>query len=426
MTRIFIDTDELRDIARDLRNSTGELNDLLGEVGSGFHTTWMPLGVEMAVRWEGQSVQLRVLEARVMGGSVSLDIEALERDAEEVIDDAVSAFMGGIPWVLHELDQGIDWTTHEIGHELAELGHFADKVVVDLVVTIVVVAIRVIVHESGPWIFLIDRLIRHQDYPMRIQEPPGADQTALPAGAKSWEQWEHDLLEHAHTYADYMRIIGAMPPGTILVVQVADTCPARWVVLMRGIDMMHAGTSKNSLKVAAEGELVGWGPYEAAINAAMVKAGVQPGDHLMLMGHSQGGITARNLAADHDFTHRYVVDGVLTAGAPVSDGYPLVDSRTKAVELYNVGDPVTLLNTRSPFQDFANRGQHTATTFNSNFGDAWDPTKFHGNENYARELEKLSASNGRGSAAMLHDPTLESYLGPPAPHGVHVVGATAY
>jgi predicted nucleic acid-binding Zn-ribbon protein len=55
--------------------------------------------------------------------------------------------------------------------------------------------------------------------------------------------------------------------------------------------------------------------YERAVRQAMVDAGVQPGDPVMLVGWSQGGILAGKLAADT--SDQFNVQAIFVAGAPI-------------------------------------------------------------------------------------------------------------
>lgn len=54
------------------------------------------------------------------------------------------------------------------------------------------------------------------------------------------------------------------------------------------------------------------------VAAAMEAAGIDPGEPVMLTGHSQGGIIAASLAADPDFRARYDVQSVVTGGSPIA------------------------------------------------------------------------------------------------------------
>jgi Lipase (class 3) len=59
--------------------------------------------------------------------------------------------------------------------------------------------------------------------------------------------------------------------------------------------------------------------YEKAVDEALARAGVTPGDPVMLVGHSQGGIVAAHSAADFVNSGRYNVTNVVTAGSPVGE-----------------------------------------------------------------------------------------------------------
>lgn len=80
--------------------------------------------------------------------------------------------------------------------------------------------------------------------------------------------------------------------------------------------------------------------YQDGVVAALEQAGVQPDEPVLLVGHSQGGMTAAALLAQgspYDVTH------VVTAGSPTAhlDGFP---AGTHVVSLENHGDVVPLLD----------------------------------------------------------------------------------
>ncbi len=83
--------------------------------------------------------------------------------------------------------------------------------------------------------------------------------------------------------------------------------------------------------------------YEDGVIAAMKAAGVEPGDDVTLIGHSQGGViavnTARDLAAEgHNVTH------VITAGAPISQVVTELPSSVQVMALENKADVVPHLD----------------------------------------------------------------------------------
>lgn len=448
MSRIFIDTDELRDIAADLRHTTGELGEMLGRLGAGFDATWMPVGPHFRVRERGQEAQMRVLALRVHNDANSLVIEATRREAEEWIREVTADVMGGVRWSLRVLDEAWDWTAREVRGPLSRLGRGAWNVV-KTVGRSLVVAIVVFVSTVPGIGWVVRKVRRNVDYHHDVQEPPASevarpkDPFFVPSSEDlrqeppqmSFGDWIARLQREPFSYADYMRVIGAMAPGTVVVLKVGGDCPPRWVVLIRGIAIARddPGRSYNRLDNAALEEHLDWGPYEDAIEEAMRKAGVVPGDRLMLMGHSQGAIAARNLTADRRFTHTYQVDAVVTGGAEVDNGFPVVDSRTHAVALFNDKDPVTYANLQNGLDDLAQRGVEV----NDHFSDP-TPAKpegglfdAHHTDHYARELERLAPEPGGGTgdraSVELRRPPLSEYVGhPPEPNGVHVVSVLAH
>lgn len=422
MTRIFIDTDELREIATDLRNTTGEVGDLLGRLGTGFASIWMPVGPHFKVREGAQDAQLRVLALRIHNDANSLVIEATRREAEDSIREIAADAMGGVRWALHELDEAWDWTSNSVGGSLARLGQGAWKVgktaVKVLAVVVIITASKIPVVD-----WLVRKVRRNTRYRTEVAEPLDPDLRLPGPPPKTWEAWITELQGTSFSYAEYMKVIGVMPLGTVVVIKVGEP-PARWAVLARGIALKGSGRSFNSLDTAALSVHLDWGPYEAAIEAAMVKAGVQKGDHLMLVGHSQGGISTRNLAADRRFTHDYQVDGVLTGGSPVQNGFPPVDARTHTVALNNLWDPVPKLSLDAGAYDgLAQRGSEVDYVFNRT-GSRFDP---HSTDHYVAELDGLSSSGtGITAADELRRPPFSQYVGGrPVPGGVHVVSALA-
>ena len=100
--------------------------------------------------------------------------------------------------------------------------------------------------------------------------------------------------------------------------------------------------------------------YARGIKDAMAAAGVPAGAHVMLVGHSQGGMTASALAQDPDFG--YDVDYVVTAGAPIAGAH--YGEGTTALSLENQGDLVPRLD-GAPNADDPN---HTTVTFDGRTG----------------------------------------------------------
>jgi hypothetical protein len=102
--------------------------------------------------------------------------------------------------------------------------------------------------------------------------------------------------------------------------------------------------------------------YMRGIEAAMNKAHVPPGAPVMLVGHSQGGMTAAALAADPVFRQRFNVTQVVTAGAPIARFDVPAGVQVLAVE--NRNDLVPTLDGA----DNPDRANITTMTFSANKG----------------------------------------------------------
>ncbi|SPT54449.1 Uncharacterised protein [Actinomyces bovis] len=81
---------------------------------------------------------------------------------------------------------------------------------------------------------------------------------------------------------------------------------------------------------------------ESGVVTAMRMAGIQPEDEVSLYGHSQGGITAVNIAADPEVAKHFKVTEVLTAGSPTA--HVQLPEEVHALHLENAGDAVPALD----------------------------------------------------------------------------------
>ena len=135
-----------------------------------------------------------------------------------------------------------------------------------------------------------------------------------------------DLLARARPMAGG----GALSPGgrgtsgaPVSVERVVDAAGTRrWVVVLPPTQTTAAPwarTTTNPADLGTDVRAVAQVPTAAtrAAVTAMQRAGVHPGDPVLLVGYSQGGITAAQLAADPALRATVTVDAVLTAGAPV-------------------------------------------------------------------------------------------------------------
>jgi hypothetical protein len=91
--------------------------------------------------------------------------------------------------------------------------------------------------------------------------------------------------------------------------------PARYIVYIPGTQSWGPKPGANPLDLTSNLSAIsktGYAGSERAVALAMNQAGIKPGDKVLLVGHSQGGMVAANLST------RFVGSSVLTFGAPLS------------------------------------------------------------------------------------------------------------
>ena len=110
------------------------------------------------------------------------------------------------------------------------------------------------------------------------------------------------------------------PPGEVVVTALAHPDGSRsWIVAVPGTESWTVGGG-NPFDLQSNLELLGGQPAAASdlALAAMERAGIPPGEPVLLAGHSQGGMTAMALAGSAAVTSRFTITHVLTAGSPVA------------------------------------------------------------------------------------------------------------
>lgn len=89
---------------------------------------------------------------------------------------------------------------------------------------------------------------------------------------------------------------------------------------------------------------LGWSTAaEALVLAAMLDAGIEPGEPVVLAGHSQGGMTVTRLAGDPGVRERFTIAALVTFGAPVAH---LPASGVPALHVVHAEDGVPALSGR--------------------------------------------------------------------------------
>lgn len=153
-----------------------------------------------------------------------------------------------------------------------------------------------------------------------------------------------------------------------------------------------------------------------AVQLALEKAGVPSDAPVMLVGHSQGGMTAAALAADDDFRNDYNVTNVLTYGAPIDSTHIPDNINTVAIQHPNDVVPrLDLGNAKpSPFAGipavpWSTSHDGTVVTLPSPEGvEFWDAAGNHDYNNYA---DSVAANEGSGALAdYRNDPSTQRFI----------------
>ena len=117
-----------------------------------------------------------------------------------------------------------------------------------------------------------------------------------------------------------------------------------YVVSIPGTETWSPSAGATGRDLTANLGLVAGNPTAAAesVRLAMDQAHIPPGSPVMLVGHSQGGIIAGTLAADHDFVQQYGVTNVMTYGAPID--HLDIDPSVQVMQVQHTTDVVPRLD----------------------------------------------------------------------------------
>ena len=175
-----------------------------------------------------------------------------------------------------------------------------------------------------------------------------------------------------------------------------------WVVYVPGTTDWTVGDGEPQ-DLLTNLEAVGGTPtdMESGVVTAMRQAGIQPGEEVALYGHSQGGITVSNIAADPAIQERYNITTVLTAGSPTA-GADIPDD-VHALHLENAGDAVPGLDAAAtptgPHRQVAMLDTHQMSTNGYPHASSAYAQATEGLEGKAPELADWNSSFSRASGA---------------------------
>ena len=204
-----------------------------------------------------------------------------------------------------------------------------------------------------------------------------------------------------------------------------------WVVYVPGTTDWTSGDGEPQ-DLLTNLEAVGGTPtaMESGVATAMRQAGIQPGEEVALYGHSQGGITVSNIAADPAIQERYNITTVLTAGSPTA-GADIPDD-VHALHLENTGDAVPGLDAAptptGPNRQVAMLDTHQTSTNGYPHASSAYAQAAEGLEDKAPELADWNKSFSRASGAGEQGTTTTEYTFAiqrnTDPNGIYKGGAT--
>lgn len=373
MGRILIDTRDIRDSARDLRAATGALAETRGTLNGAFRSTWFgPEGARFQNDWNNRSAWIGRMADGVNGTATGLDGYANQVDAEQ----ARTALRRLAGWKLRVAASFLEKLRRCVARTIAAIRNFFGRLMRllgDIAAMLARVGIAIgrgiviatemvsgalnaawtaiwnevcclnwavpfvqlltlhVVLTRNLWsLGLLPKLEQKALYQAAMRDPSVAPSASSPCeGApKSLE--------------DALKRIEGLDPGEF---QIVDDGHGHLTVLMRGLHAERNFGPNSKAEVALE--QAGFGPYSAQVEAALARykqehypnTAVQIG----FIGHSQGGMAARNIVADQGFFRRIgaTVGPVLTVDSPV-DGKAIPKTAQGQVwQFNNVISPVS-------------------------------------------------------------------------------------
>ncbi|PPK98125.1 hypothetical protein CLV92_102278 [Kineococcus xinjiangensis] len=141
---------------------------------------------------------------------------------------------------------------------------------------------------------------------------------------------------------------GGTPPeqGQVRVERITAAGRTSWVVLVPGTQEWSpvTGSGRPAMDLTANVQSVAGhrtAPMRIVVEALRT-AGARPGEPVLLAGHSQGGLTAVELAADPKVRAEFAITHVVTAGSPVA--LAEVPAGVRVLSLEHTEDLVTVLD----------------------------------------------------------------------------------
>ncbi len=168
---------------------------------------------------------------------------------------------------------------------------------------------------------------------------------------------------------------------------VAADGTTRWVVELPGMRHMGVSADPEDLSGSVAAMALPATAYTRSVGKALDAAGVPRGAPVLLVGHSEGGIVAMDLAGDPAFNGgRVRVTHVVAAGSPISSKPVAPGSGTAVLSVENVNDIVTHLDAVAAAPETPQRLTYQFSA------DAHDVVQTHDAARYAARIEALDGS----------------------------------
>jgi hypothetical protein len=163
----------------------------------------------------------------------------------------------------------------------------------------------------------------------------------------------------------------------------------RYVVELPGMRHMGVATDPQDLSGSIAAMALPTTAYMRCVGEALDSGGAPRGAEVVLVGHSEGGIVAMDLAGDPSFNGgRVTVTHVVAAGSPISSKQVAPASATRVFSVENVNDVVTHLDA----VDSGVAAQSTRRLPYQFSADRHDVAGTHDPMGYAEQLDALADS----------------------------------
>ncbi|GAB4084696.1 hypothetical protein GCM10028784_13260 [Myceligenerans cantabricum] len=187
----------------------------------------------------------------------------------------------------------------------------------------------------------------------------------------------------------------------------------RVIVSVPGTEQWSPATGDNPMDLTGNLVTAGGGTstMTEAVELALQNADLPPGAEVMLVGHSQGGMTVADLASDPGFVSEHHVTHAMTFGSPVDSDR--IDPGVDVLEVQHGNDPVPRLDLDDSLVPGLPSGHeqagphHTEVTLDSPGGLA-DAADNHSHQNYS---DSLASSTDAGLLAYEQQLRESGFLG---------------